>query len=226
MIAPNVMRLESPEQSYPIIIGEVMAQGEDVTVRGNETREAMGMYLIFDDPTDCMIVEGEKREFLESEIETIMEGKPPKQKAPDEVAQRLDLEEDGTFFEDGVRTAVSELFKPWYNRFNTVGRTTRKNASTFSSPGDHDPPCTMVMQFMLRGGELHLITFNRSQDLIFAFPMDAGLFGNLLNTMAKSLGVPVGKWCHLMGSAHIYRDQWDEAKEIIPDAEVPLSRNA
>lgn len=199
--------------AYPYIVEQVMEMGSYVAPRGAYTVEIPGFEVEFRNPSKCMIVEGDTRDFLESEIETIKAGEPPERTVDDELVERLDLEEDGTFFESGVREAISESWDAWVERFNE-DPFTRKNAATFTSPGDTDPPCTMMMQFLYRNQQLHLYTVNRSQDMTFAFPMDMGLFGTLLQDMANEIGVAVGCHRHTMMSAHIYEEQLDDVEAI------------
>lgn len=209
-----MLTLNSPEQGYSEILDHVMAYGHEVRPRGSLTQEITGLVLEFHDPSECMIVDDVQKQFLESEVETVKDGTAPEMKASQELIDRLDLEEDGTFFEEGIRQAVSLNWMEWIERFQN-DPDTRKNAATFTVPVDDNPPCTIAMQFLLRDGELSLMTFNRSQDLMFAFPMDAGLFGTLLSDMAYVLEVDIGTWTHLIGSAHIYEEQFGEARQII-----------
>lgn len=219
MMVPDHMRLQSPVESYNVLLGNVLAQGDEASPRDSLTKELCGLYVSFDDPTDNMIVGEEHEDFIESEIRTVMAGEPPEQKAPDELIERLDLEEDGTFFEQGIRDAISSNWDTWVSRFHE-DRDTRKNCATFTRPTDRDPPCTIAIQFVVRNNDVHLHTFNRSQDLMFAYPMDCALFGTLIEHMANDLDglvkdeITVGRWSHLMGSAHIYAEQFEEAKSI------------
>lgn len=212
----NKINYISPELAYRQILNEVMEYGSEVSPRGAKTKEIAPMIVSFVEPTENMIVDDVQQQFLESEIETVKSGDPPEMKAHDELIERLDLEEDGTFFEAGIREAVSTNWQTWIDRFSE-DFATRKNCATFTVPSDDNPPCTIAMQFLVRDDKLHLTTFNRSQDLMFAFPMDAGLFGTLLEDMAYILELDVGFWTHIMGSAHIYEEQWQEAREIIND---------
>lgn len=206
------IRVPNVVMSYPVVLETIIEEGHDVSPRGHDTIELTGLRIISNDPTTHMIPEGEKADFLESEIDTIRRGVEPDVTASDELIERLDLEEDGTFYEDLIRERISTLWPQWVDKLNEEPDT-RKIIATF---GDGiDSPCTTVLQFLLRDGELHCFTYNRSQDMMFAYPMDVALFERLQCQLADEIGSDVGRYEHTMGSAHIYKEQLDEAKELI-----------
>lgn len=198
------MMLESPAGTYQHVYDMVKQSASHPSPRGRKTVEIMSLNLEFYHPEKCMIFEDEDMiDYIESEIRTVKSGEPPERKAPQELIDKLDLEEDGTFFEQGIRDAVSHNWDMWTTRLRQT-QDTRKCAATFTHPKDDNPPCTISMQFLYRHGELHLITYNRSQDMTFAYKMDCALFGTLLSDMAEEVGADVGHWYHNIGSAHIY----------------------
>lgn len=198
------MILSSPRKSYDELYNYIKGSSSRPAPRGRETVEVMGLQLNFDDPTDCMTFGGQEMiTYVLSEIRTVKANESPDRKAPQRLIDKLDLERDGTFFEEGIREAVGGNWDTWVRRFENDSDT-RKCAATFTRPSDGDPPCTMTMQFLYRDGKMNLITFNRSQDMTFAYKMDCALFGNLLTDMAHEVGADVGRWIHNIGSAHIY----------------------
>lgn len=75
--------------------------------------------------------------------------------------------------------------------------------------GSKDVPCTFAIQFLIRSGKLDMIVFNRSRDCIrgeaggdmFAFTL-------LQELVANELSVEVGSYTSMMGSLHIYEQDW------------------
>lgn len=67
-----------------------------------------------------------------------------------------------------------------------------------------DLPCTLSLQFIRRGHQLHLITTMRSNDLWLGFPYDVFCFTTLQKLMANELGLEYGMYRHQVGSMHIY----------------------
>lgn len=68
----------------------------------------------------------------------------------------------------------------------------------------NDIPCTCSLQFLIRSGRLHLVTFMRSNDWFFGLPHDVFAFTMLQEIVARDLGVDVGVYKHAVGSLHLY----------------------
>ena len=75
--------------------------------------------------------------------------------------------------------------------------------------GHHlDVPCTCSLQFVVRDGYLHLVTYMRSNDLYLGMPHDVFAFTMIQELIARSLQVELGRYIHMVGSLHLYtRDQ-------------------
>lgn len=77
-----------------------------------------------------------------------------------------------------------------------------------------DTICTSSFQFLLREGKLYMITYMRSNDLMKGFCNDIPFFTTLQIMLAKELGVELGWYCHMVGSLHLYENDFIEnAKE-------------
>lgn len=67
-----------------------------------------------------------------------------------------------------------------------------------------DVPCTCTLQFMLRGGKLHLFTNMRSNDVHLGLPHDVFCFTMIQEIIAASIGAELGSYKHAVGSMHLY----------------------
>ncbi len=67
-----------------------------------------------------------------------------------------------------------------------------------------DVPCTISWQFMIREETLEMITYMRSNDLFRGFIYDTIEFQWFQEILAGWLGVDVGTYTHVVGSAHVY----------------------
>lgn len=75
-----------------------------------------------------------------------------------------------------------------------------------------DVPCTCTLQFLLRDEQVHLVVNMRSNDAYLGLPHDVFAFTMLQELVARSLGVDLGRYIHMVGSLHLYdRDADDVA---------------
>jgi thymidylate synthase len=72
-----------------------------------------------------------------------------------------------------------------------------------------DTPCTLGMQFLIRGGQLHLTVGMRSSDAWLGLPNDFYVFSQLQNEMAAALTVPIGSLTLNLGSSHLYETNFN-----------------
>jgi thymidylate synthase len=80
-----------------------------------------------------------------------------------------------------------------------------------------DVPCTCTLQFLVRQGELQLITHMRSNDAYFGLPHDIFAFTMLQELVASSLGLPPGRYTHLVGSFHLYERDVENARAYLDE---------
>lgn len=79
--------------------------------------------------------------------------------------------------------------------------------------GVKDVPCTIAIQFLLRG-TLRMRVMMRSNDIWLGFPYDTMQFSTLQAAVANALGVQMGEYSHLAGSMHLYERDTDKAMQI------------
>lgn len=90
-----------------------------------------------------------------------------------------------------------------------------------------DIPCVVDFQFFIRDNKLHMLTFQRSQDMWVGFPNDIFSFCCIQMAMANSLGVGYGTYTHVMGSCHLYTKHRIKAEAACRELvkHVPLQWN-
>lgn len=96
--------------------------------------------------------------------------------------------------------------------------TRRAVATTLYPPIDKDassPPCIDLVQALLVNNRLCLFVVARSHDIFkAAIPNAFGLLA-LQKYLAEKSGYPVGKLVITSNSAHIYEEDWDDARKLI-----------
>lgn len=69
--------------------------------------------------------------------------------------------------------------------------------------GNPDVACTLGLQLMLRGGELHMTAYMRGNDAVIGLLGDTFAFTFIQELAALQLGVQIGTYTHHVGSMHI-----------------------
>lgn len=72
-----------------------------------------------------------------------------------------------------------------------------------------DVPCTVCLQYFVRDGALHAVTYMRSNDIWMGFPYDVFSFTCFQMILAFKLGVEVGTYTHISGSLHLYKRDYE-----------------
>jgi thymidylate synthase len=83
--------------------------------------------------------------------------------------------------------------------------------------GGKDVPCTCTLQFMARGGKLHMLTQMRSNDVYLGLPHDVFAFTLLQEIVARTLSHEVGLYHHAVGSLHLYESNEGQAREFLEE---------
>lgn len=78
-------------------------------------------------------------------------------------------------------------------------------------------PCTCTLQFLIRGAQLHMVTYMRSNDAFLGLPHDIFTFTMLQEIVANTLGVNLGKYKHCVGSLHLYDKHFVKAQKYIDE---------
>lgn len=96
--------------------------------------------------------------------------------------------------------------------------TTRRAVATLWYPpvdqGEKSPPCITQIQALQIAGKLHLFVTVRSHDMFKAALLNAFGLRTVQEEIAKATGLETGKLSITSTSAHIYEDDWDNAKKL------------
>lgn len=80
-----------------------------------------------------------------------------------------------------------------------------------------DMPCTLSLQFLVRGGKLDLVVNMRSNDLWFGGVYDMFCFTAIQELMANELGIPMGTYYHHVGSFHLYEKNAESIERCLSE---------
>ena len=142
-------------------------------------------------------------------------------------------EADGTIF-GAYGPRLFNMRGDRINQFHNIVKRLRNNSDTrraviqlFDAADilkDHkDVPCTCTFQFLLRGKQLHMVTFMRSNDAFMGLPHDVFAFTMIQEIVAKSVGAELGTYKHMVGSLHLYDDDRDMAENYCKESFHPTT---
>lgn len=78
-------------------------------------------------------------------------------------------------------------------------------------------PCTCTLQFLVRGGRLHMFVAMRSNDAFFGLPHDIFSFTLLQEMVARAVGAELGEYKHCAGSLHLYGEDFGAAEQYLKE---------
>jgi len=78
-------------------------------------------------------------------------------------------------------------------------------------------PCTTFLQFLVRDKKLHMIASMRSNDVHSGLVHDLFSFTMIQEIVARSVGVDLGWYKHVVGSLHLYDDDADLANDFLKE---------
>lgn len=100
--------------------------------------------------------------------------------------------------------------------------------AAMTETGSKDVPCTLSLQFFIRGGKLDLHTHMRSNDVMWGLTYDLFSFTLFQECMLLDLrrhehlkDLQLGTYYHTAGSMHLYEHHFEQAGEIIREYHTP-----
>ncbi len=86
-------------------------------------------------------------------------------------------------------------------------------------------PCTCTLQFFIRDNKLELITYMRSNDLWWGTPYDVFQFTVMQEMIALALGKKMGPYTHVAGSGHVYEPFFEKAGKVVSAHNEIMDKN-
>ncbi len=216
---------------YVDMINMVMREGEDVSPRGQRTKEVRNATIILTDPTKAIPVKvGRKLNMKIGAVETtqLIAGVSS--------AMQLNLVSKNAFEAYMNSGRLVGAYGPrLYNQMENVVRMICRDPSTRQAAalvwrgdetdlallGNKDVPCTVALSWNVRDGKLNASTIMRSNDVFLGVAYDFWMFTRLQMTLAWALGLEVGDYRHHAISLHAYERDWDKVDEFAIDPDEP-----
>lgn len=84
-----------------------------------------------------------------------------------------------------------------------------------------DVPCTCTLQFLVRNNALDVIAYMRSNDAVAGLTHDVFCFTMLQELVGRALGLGLGRYCHVVGSLHLYTKDQAKVQEFLQEGFQP-----
>lgn len=204
---------------YSEVLTRILAAGREVAPRGYRVKEVLGLSLIVEQPLDNIVVHAVRNlnfRFMVAEWLWIAFGL-------NDVGILTRYNSQMARFSDDGKTlagAYGPRLRPqWAHVLSTLNRDpdSRQAVATIWTPSpsaSKDIPCTISLQFMIRGGRLHTFASMRSSDAWLGLPYDVFTFSQLGNMLAGELRVEPGPLHLHLASSHLYEMHWDLGKKF------------
>jgi thymidylate synthase len=194
--------------------------------RGMQIKETTGVVARLTDPSKCLItLKGRKLNYAFAAVEKLqyLTGNTEPDCLIHYNTNFGSYKNDYGFF-DG---AYPERLAYWYRHIYELLKAdhdTRQAVMTIYGPQDRhkskDIPCTVMFHFMIRDNKLNMISYMRSNDLLWGFPYDTNGFCFIQQALAAMLGVEVGYYELHAGSLHIYTEREEQLTSLLQNIET------
>ena len=209
---------------YPRLLSDVIQRGSPAAPRHQETYEISPLLFVLENPSDCIKLQKSRGiNYAYAIIEKLSlifgEADPNTFRFYIPALDSL-LNEEGAFG-GAYGPRLTGQLGYIYELLKDDPESRRAVMTVYTAPHDQQPgkdiPCTISLQFLLRGGRLNMITNMRSSDIYLGLPYDVQQFTFLQRLMALWLDVDLGNYTHIAGSGHVYLKDLDVAKKVIDE---------
>ena len=210
-------------------MADLLAQGSEVVVRGDRTREILHRVTILERPLERFVFVPHRRNdpFAQiAEAVWVLAGRDELAWLARYIPRAADYSDDGEIW----RAAYGPRLRRWRGRVDQLDRvrelllsdptSRRAVAGLFDPDADFvdskDVPCNNWLSWIMRDGRLHLAVALRSNDAMWGFSGANAFEWSLVHeALSHWVGAEVGSQTWLASSFHLYERHWERATGIV-----------
>ena len=207
--------VESLADVYHIVGQDLLNNGSIVNPRGMICRELITPVIQINNPRSRLAFLPERKfNVLYALVESMMLFRQNnKVKMFTELNKRMsDFSDDGETLHGAYGHRVSGHIRNIIDKLDS-DKDTRQAVLTIycndNSVKTKDTPCTLNLHFMIRDDNVNMITYMRSNDIIWGTPYDIFMFTTLQQVIANTFGIDVGWYRHICSSLHVYEQHFE-----------------
>lgn len=210
----------------------VLTTGEEVSPRGQRTKELRHFSLTVRDPYDILctgINAGQSREVIAAETLQLIGGFCDPEFAVKHAPNLHKFRNASGGFDGAYGPRLREVLPAIVARLKSDPDTRQAivpiwRASDATRTESLDYPCTLTLGFYVRRNRLEMDVAMRSNDVNWGLKNDLFQFTQLQLSIAHLLGVEAGPYRHTAFSMHLYERDWEWADQLDGGAvEEPIS---
>lgn len=222
--------INSMAEGYARIVQAVLKDGDEVSPRGQLTKELCDVTIQLNDPSDVLLDGANRRNYRPvigvAEALQLLAGITD---APlmSRITKTFKNFQDGGALhgaygprlrfqipriierimqDSDTRQAVATIWDPMYDGAGDV---------ELNDYAPRDLPCTVYLSFRIRNNQLTMKTHMRSNDAWLGLPYDVIMFTTLQQTVASVLGMEAGPYVHHADSFHLYERNFTDAEQVV-----------
>jgi thymidylate synthase len=214
------MIVYSPRR-YEKIIKYIMNEGATINPRGMTTKEVINASILVRDPLDRLIFSPARKMnvgFAIADWLQIMTGNNELDflshfaKNIEMFADPEDKNKVGGAYGPRIVQPEGSQVQGVINRLQADPNSRQAVMTIYDGRVDlggaaHVVPCTLSLQFLVRGKRLHSIVTMRSNDIVWGLTYDVFMFTMIQEYVARQLDLEPGDYYHNAGSLHLYVDR-------------------
>jgi len=212
-------------EAYPLIIKDILENGEESSPRGMKIKEILGYQFTLESIDDPLPLQrSRKLNYKFGVLESLMNlwGQYPKEIIQHYNKNLLNFINEETQQWDGAYPPrIFPVLEKVYNELKRDPDSRRAVVPIYGQidteryENSKDIACTLTLQFLIRNGKLNLIASMRSNDILWGTAYDVNQFTTLQRVMACWLGIPTGWYKHQAGSMHAYLERVKQLEKIL-----------